>query len=228
MPPLLFADAGDADDGSGLFVLGFLAVAAFILVWLGRRGFYPKTFRALVKSGIALGAAAVGIGAVAAYTDQLDSLGAFAERNADGVGVAVLVWCVAGVVTFYERTPEPEQKKTKAKPKARVASSPASSAREGSPTAAQVRCRACKGRGETVERCGICNGQGEERCEAEAKGNWHTTARKCRGGQIITEFGANEGPCPSCNGRGFNRCYSCGGRGEVRKECEECGGEGTV
>ena len=43
-----------------------------------------------------------------------------------------------------------------------------------------------------------------------------------------THHGTEDGICPDCAGKGMIKCSNCLGRGELKKSCNKCNGNGTI
>lgn len=92
-------------------------------------------------------------------------------------------------------------------------------------------CSDCRGAGTVAYsnvNCGQCGGSGEFTC-TYTEGFLGTYA-KCSGGIVHCYGDGRKRACPSCNGRGFQRCGGCSGRGVTSgsNTCSRCGGRGKT
>lgn len=96
-------------------------------------------------------------------------------------------------------------------------------------------CAVCRSTGKERIQCETCGGRGRIDCNEEYGHNtWGIWGPKrfikdgsCIGGRIMIN-GADRGPCPACNARGYHDCGNCRGTREVEKVCSKCAGKGQI
>jgi hypothetical protein len=203
-----------------------IAVVLFVLRWLRKNEFVRKATRALRKSVVAFVLLAACLYLVSLFANASDSVEELISRNTDAVLIVAAIAIVVGAFKFYEGRPSTKITSKTVRPRT---DSSAGSQRGG-------RCASCRGSGQVDDNCGSCSGMGEIRCNYVKKGkHWYGdeyTDGTCQGGKLRKwEAGYgdyDDGVCPNCNGRGFERCYGCRGRGIVRTTCAECQGSGDA